>query len=294
MKRLSIEIKKERKPLELFNALINFCIQHFKLLVKLNLVISLPVIVLTWLVGYIPSSFFDSSLYKDVSHIIALQTYHVGINPAYTLLTSYIVSMIVCVYIKMDSKNEEEKSITLLSIYNEMKLQLVSLLSLAMVLTLAYSIIISLLIYMDSDFRDMFGISLFYFVYPLVPLLAYTNIFIIYYAINENSNVLESIKKTKNSVDHFWTTWLSMAIVVVVLYIIKLIVMRLLFMTVMAFSLSFNTFDVVGMFVIRPITQFVYFSLLIFFSLYVVFLHKNQEAKREANNELLKKIEDIQ
>ena len=294
MKHMPLEIKKERKPLELFNALINFCIQHFKLLTKMSLAISLPVIAITWTVVYMPSSFFDSSLYKDVSHIIALQTYHAGISPAYTLLTGYIVSMIVCVYIKQVEQSTEEEPITLNDIYTELKPQLVSLLSLAMVLTLGFSIAISLLIYMDTDFRDMFGFSLFYLTYPLVPILAYANISIIYFTINENSHVLEAIQKTKTSFGNFWTTWLTVAIVVVVLYIIKLIVMRLLFTTVMAFSLSFNAFDAVGMFGIKPFIQFVYFSLLIFFSLYIVFMQKNYEAKRDSNDELLQRIEDIQ
>jgi hypothetical protein len=294
MKHLPIKLKKDRKPLELFNALINFCIQQFKLLAKMSLAISLPVIAITWAVVYMPSSFFDSSLYKDMSHIIALQTYHVGINPAYTLLTGYIVSIIVCAYIKLYEQQMDEEPTTIKDVYTELKPQLFSLLSLAMVLTLLFLIAISLLIYMDTDFRDMFGFSLFYLTYPLVPILAYTNMSIIYFTINEDSNVLEAIKKSKTSFGNFLSTWLSVAIVVVVLYIIKLIVMRLLFTTVIAFSLSFNTLDAVGMFGIKPITQFVYFSLLIFFSLYIVFMQKNYEAKRGSNDELLKRIEDIQ
>lgn len=286
--KINIQLIKERNILELFNDSVNFVIQNFNILVQLFLSVSLPFIAISVFLAYAPSSFHNSSLYKDVSQIIFSQTYHLGFNPVYTVLTGFVFS--TAVYNFMDMYSKKEKAITLYAIYNHIKPNLLALISMALVITVGFCVLIAGLILLDIDFKDMFGFSLFYISYVLFPVIIYFIFSSTYITIQKQLSFVEGIKKIKSYFDKPWQVLLSVLFIMIILYLFKYIMTQMLFILITLFSI--NDYVIMFTIVAGTFTQLIYFSILIFASIYVALLYNSQVARHEGN-ELVNLVNEI-
>lgn len=287
MKEDKILLIQERTVLELFNDTIKFIIQNFKILIQLFLTVSLLFIVLPLFLNYAPSSFFQSSLYQDVSQVIYSQTSQLGFNPVYTILTGFAFSIVLYGFMNLYSK--KENNITVTAVFNHLKPNIIALISMAIVSAIAVSILVECLKRLNIDFEEMFGFSLFNLSYMFLPLIIYFVFALVYVTINQQIPFVDALKKIKAYFNKPWNVLLNVLFVMIIIYILKAFITRFLF-AIIAF---FQFFDAdTYTFVITPFLQLLFFATLFFASIYIAFLYNSQVARHEGS-ELMKLIDDI-
>jgi hypothetical protein len=285
-----VELKKERNTIELFNDSLSFFIKNFRLLLQIVILMTLPIIVIEFSFPLFSTSLIKSSLFNDVSTIIYSYIYNTGINPVYLLLTNYLVSIFIFSYINLYSNQNEPLLIGIKDIYEKIRPTIVSLISLSVVLTILFCIIISCLIYFDIDFKLMFGFSLFYVTYLFIPFIIYFNFLIIYITINDNMNFLNVIKKIKKDFNNPWNAFISMIFILFILFILKYIFTKLLYLILV--FVPIDIMPIIGTIFIYPFKHILYIGLITFLTIYITFRFMSEDAKFEGS-ELLKIIDEI-
>ena len=190
----------------------------------------------------------------------------------------------------MDLYSKKEKAITLYFIFNHIKPNLLALISMAIVITVGFSILIAGLIQLDIDFKDMFGFSLLYISYVFFPLIIYFTFSFLYITIEKQISFVEGIKKIKSYFDKPWQVLLSVLFIMIILYLVKYIVTQILFILIIFFQI--DDYVTIFTFVVGTFRHLTYFSLIIFASIYLALLYNSQVARNE-DIELVNLINEI-